>query len=366
MKTALFEKHEALGAQIVDFCGWEMPLRYSSVVAEHQAVRERIGVFDVSHMGRIEVLGPEAEAYLNYLSTNRIDGKADASATYTVWAQEDGGAIDDVIIYRHHAQHFFVVVNAGNRAKDLAHMQQHASSFDVEIRDLFDSDGILAVQGKLAPDLIHSLFPETAALKFMSFTTIDWENHQFLIARVGYTGSPGFEIYAPNHSLPAIWDHLFISGKDQGIEPVGLGARDTLRLEMGFALYGHEINETIAPTESVASWAVKLKKEDFVGKEALVAKKESGTQRKEYGILITDKGIPREGYPIFYRDEEIGSVTSGNQSPTLKQGIAIILVNTSLNLGDEVQVQIRNKRVNAKVVQLPFWKPNIPNVNEKS
>lgn len=356
MKTALFDKHTALGAQIVDFCGWEMPLRYSSVVAEHQAVRERVGVFDVSHMGRIEVRGPQAEAFLDYLSTNRIAGKSDATATYTVWAQEDGGAVDDVIVYRQDAENFFVVVNAGNRSKDLSHMQRYASSFDVEIEDRFDSDGILAVQGKHAPKLIVTLFPEAEKLKFMRFSNLDWKGHRFILARVGYTGSPGFEIYAPNSALPDLWDALFIEGESLGIQAVGLGARDTLRLEMGFALYGHEISGEIAPTESVASWAVKLKKDAFVGKEALLKRKEQGTLRKEYGVMLKGKGVPREGYAVYYQGQELGWVTSGNQSPTLRKGIAIVLVKSPLEVGDEVMIDIRGRHVAGEVVPLPFWK----------
>lgn len=356
MKTALYEEHENLGAQIVDFCGWQMPLKYEGVIAEHMAVRNNVGIFDVSHMGRVEVEGPQAEEFLNYLSTNIISGKKDFSATYTVWADETGGSVDDVIIFRIDAERFFVVVNAGNRDKDLAHMKQHAANFDVRIRDRFQEEGILAVQGEKAEELVKGIFPGAEDLGFMCFMPVEWGGAQFYLAKAGYTGSPGFELYVPNTVIAQLWNTFLGEGKAYGIQPVGLAARDTLRLEMGFALYGHELSDSIAPNESVASWAVKLKKDKFLGKDALAKKAEASDKRKQYGVLLLDKGVAREGYSVLKDGEVIGTVTSGTQSPCLQQGIAIVLVQASLKAGDQVEIQIRQRLVKAEVVKLPFWK----------
>lgn len=344
---------------MVEFCGWEMPIQYKGIVQEHHTVRNAVGLFDVSHMGRIVIQGPQAELFLDYIATNALAGKQDGSATYTVLCNEEGFCIDDAIIYRLDSHHFFIVVNAGNREKDLFHLQQEATHFDVEIHPRYEQDGILAVQGPAAEHLIAQFFPNAASLKPMHFIEVQDGNTPLIVSRTGYTGAGGFELYAPNERIAFWWDTLLEAGKKDGIAPIGLGARDTLRLEMGYALYGHEINDTIAPTESVAAWAVKMGKDRFIGREALAALELSGNKRFEYGVILQEPGIAREGYVVEREGETIGHVTSGTFSPTLQKSIAIVLVDVPLNLDDAIEIQIRQKLCAAKVVQLPFLRGSL-------
>lgn len=351
MKTALYERHVALGGKIVPFAGWEMPVQYKGVVAEHLAVRQAVGLFDVSHMGRIKVEGVEAERFLNYISTNRIDDHPNGSAIYTVWCHANGHCIDDVIIYKENSENFWVVVNAGNREKDLKHLHEQVKTFQAYVRDHFESDAILALQGPKADELLSQLFPECHEIKPMHFIL----KNEIMIARTGYTGAGGFEIAGAQEKIVQLWDQLLEKGKPFGIMPVGLGARDTLRLEMGFALYGHEISDEIAVNESVASWTIKGEKDFFLGKDALEILEKSGKKRAEYGIKLIEKmGIPRQGNPIFLNEKQIGEVTSGTFSPSLNEPIAIILVMAELKVGDRVQVKIRQQSVAAEIVKLPF------------
>ena len=237
MKTGLHARHVALGAKIVDFAGWEMPLQYQGILAEHQAVRENVGLFDVSHMGRIQVSGPDAGELLDYLSTNRIAGKSPGSATYTVWCNSHGGSVDDAIIYQVDKNHFFAIVNAGNRDKDLIHLTTQAAQqrCDVKIEERFSGSGILSLQGPSALPLLSSLIPQVETLKPMHFLTLNGEE-EFYVSRTGYTGAGGFEIYGPEKRIEEWWDKLMERGKEYRLQPIGLGARDTLRLEAGFAL----------------------------------------------------------------------------------------------------------------------------------
>lgn len=355
MQTALLENHRALGGKIVDFCGWQMPVQYKGVIQEHQAVRSSIGIFDVSHMGRILVEGLGAEALLDYLSTNNIAGKEDGSATYTVWCTEEGTVVDDLIIYRESATRFFIVVNAANRDKDLIHLLHYSNARDVFIYDRYHEDGILAVQGPKTLELIFQLFPETQNLEPMHFISVPYKGEQIVISRTGYTGEEGVEIYVSNQLIVGLWDELLEKGRPYGIEPVGLAARDTLRLEMGYALYGHELSDGIMPIESVSAWTIKWDKPDFLGKHALELSLRAHKFRHEYGIVLNDKGIAREGYAVFFEGTQIGKVTSGTLSPTLHQSIAIILVDKKLKEGDSVDVRIRRNLCSAQIVNLPFY-----------
>lgn len=354
MKTALYENHRILGAKFVEFGGWEMPLQYKGIIPEHLAVRTGVGIFDVSHMGRIVVEGEDAGSFLDYLSTNKVAAKSDYSATYTVWCNSSGGCIDDLIVYRKDTHHYFVIINASNRQKDLAHLKSYASGFHVEIKDRFQDDGILAIQGPKAKPLVEELFPSCRDLKQMQFKELEYHNHQIIVAGTGYTGAGGVEIYAPIDCIVELWELFLHNGRKIGIEPIGLGARDTLRLEMGYALYGHEINETIAPTESVSSWTVKFDKKDFLGKEALLKLQDNPGKRSEQGIVLMEPGIARENYEVFKEGKLIGKVTSGTHSPTLNQSIAIVLIEGVLQQGEIVDVQIRKNLCKAKVVKLPF------------
>lgn len=355
MRTPLYEQHLNLGAKFIDFGGWEMPLHYSQgIITEHHAVRNSAGIFDVSHMGRVAIEGPDAEALLNYLSTNKICAKPDYSAVYTVWCNEQGGSVDDLIAYRYHAERYFVIVNASNRAKDVAHLRQQAKGFNVDIRECFPQEGILAVQGPQAKGLVAKLFPAAATLKPMHFVESAYRDKTLIIAETGYTGAKGVELYIPQEILVDVWQALLLQGANKTLVPVGLGARDTLRLEMGYALYGHELNDSIAPTESVATWAVKLDKSDFLGKEALMALQRSQNQRHASGVVLTEPGIARENYEVYHNDTCIGWVTSGTHSPTLNISIALILTKPKLQFGDHVQIKIRQRYANAVVSKLPF------------
>lgn len=355
MKTALYDRHVAEGAKIINFSGWEMPLQYEGVIQEHKTVRQNVGIFDVSHMGRVLITGTDAEHLLDYMSTNTIAGKEIGTATYTVWCSENGYCVDDLIIYKQNEDSFFAVFNSGNRQKDLAHLKYHAQGYDVAIADRFNEDGILAIQGPRAITCVCRLFPETTVLKPMRLLSTSYEEQPITISRTGYTGADGVEIYAPNPAIVDLWDRLLKEGHSEGIKPIGLGARDTLRLEMGYALYGHELSESIAPTESVASWTVKWNKPDFLGKKALQSLQGSLSKRMEYGILLKDKGIAREGYAVYDQNSQIGVVTSGTLSPSLGQAIALIIADRPLHVGSIVHVAIRQNMCKAEVVALPFY-----------
>lgn len=357
MRTALYDRHVALGAKIVPFAGWDMPVQYQGVLAEHQAVRQAVGLFDISHMGRIMVQGTDAERLLDFLSVNHIAGKPSGIATYTVWSHANGGSVDDVIVYKIDDTYFFVVANASNRDKDLLHLSTQAElqNFDVEIQEIFSRAGILALQGPLALPLLTSLVPEVASLKPMHF--LAFENEKFFISRTGYTGAGGYELYGSAEKIGEWWDLLLEKGQAYGIQPAGLGARDTLRLEMGYALYGHELSDKIAPNESVAAWTVKWDKSHFLGKEALEKIEKSSHKRWAYGVRLLDKGIARQGCAVLKDEVSIGEVTSGSFSPTLGEGIALILVQSPLQIGDQVMIQIRQNLCKAQIVKLPFVIP---------
>lgn len=344
-RTPLFDKHLALGAKIVPFAGWEMPLSYKSVVAEHQAVRNNAGIFDVSHMGRITLQGKNAKHVLDYLSTNRILDKQDGQATYTLWCNPLGGTIDDLIAYQETEDSFFVVANASNREKDFQHLTAHTERAIAQ--PVYEKEGILAIQGPQALALAQSIFPELLQLKSMHFVKTTFQGIPLYIAATGYTGEKGFEVYAPQEILPELWDRFIAAG----ITPVGLGARDTLRLEMGYALYGHELKEDRSPLESIAAWAVKMDK-DFLGKDAL----EAYPKYFPVALAMAEGGIPREGYSIKQKGEILGEVTSGTFSPSLNQGIALGRLKKNVQEGEPLAVEIRGKEFPADCVKLPFWR----------
>jgi aminomethyltransferase len=345
MKTCLYDRHVALKAKMVDFSGWQMPIQYGGIVQEHLSVRNSAGLFDVSHMGRVLIEGPDAEKFLDYISTNQIAGKKNLTATYTVWCRENGTCVDDVIVYKTDANHFFVIVNASNREKDLAHLQQESKKFDVQITPLF-SDAIIALQGPLSSPFLEKIIPDISQLKPMHFDFYSYKDSQIVVSATGYTGEAGFEIYAAENIITDLWDALI----GAGVHPIGLGARDTLRLEKGYALYGHELSDEILASESVSAWTIKKNKPQFLGKQAL----EAAAKRYSYGIVLTGPGIAREGYQVYKEDKLIGRVTSGTFSPSLNKAIAIVLVDEKLELGESVLVAIRANKVEAQVVKLPF------------
>lgn len=352
-KTELYEIHEKLGAKLTEFAGYLMPLSYESVTTEHQCVREKMGLFDVSHMGRICVRGERAREFFDYLGTTLLLEKEKGSANYTVLTNEKGGAVDDCLVYIQEDNDVFTVVNASRKEEDLAFLRSYASDFKVEITPCFD-ESILALQGPLTETFVPQLFPKAAGMPFMHFMQLEFEGSPFYLARAGYTGSFGYEFYLPKGKGKSMWNYLFEKGTSLGLKPVGLGARDTLRLEAGFALYGHELSEEISPLESVSRWTIKKDKRKYLGRVAIETLRESENHRYQRGCVLEEKGVPREGYKVFIHEREIGIVTSGNFSPTLKKGIAIVMADTPLKEGMPLSIEIRGKKVNARVVRLPF------------
>jgi aminomethyltransferase len=306
-------------------------------------------------MGRIAIEGDDAELFLDYLAANKIAEKKDNTATYSVFCAPNGTCVDDSIIYCIDRTRYFMIANAANRQKDVDHLLSYAKNYRVSIIPRFNEEGILAIQGPAAIPLVHSLFPESQQLlKPMQLMEVDDQGCKMYLSTTGYTGASGFEIYAPNRAIPRLWEHILKIGASHGILPVGLGARNTLRLEMGYALYGHEIDDTIAPTESITRWSVKLDKPDFLGKSALVELEKAPTCRCAYGVMLLEPGVMRDHYLVFREGIEIGKVTSGGYSPTLEKSIGLILSQIPLNLGERIDVQIRGRLCSAQVVKIPF------------
>ena len=358
-KTPLNQAHRDLGARMVDFGGWDMPVQYSGVIDEHLAVRSAAGLFDVSHMGEIEVRGKGALNYIQYLTINDASKLIDQQVQYSAFCYEDGGVVDDVTLYRFSAEHYMFCVNAANIEKDYAWMQDvlHSNDFpEVELENVSDSVGQIALQGPKAELILSRLTDcDVSAVKYYNFTEGKVDGAECIISRTGYTGEDGFELYCAGDKTESLWRALLDAGQNTGLVPVGLGARDTLRLEKKYALYGHEISAEITPLEAGLGWITKLGKSEFIGQKSLIALKEAGVSRRVVGIKMTESGIPREGYPVFAGEIEVGIVTSGTMSPSIKVGIALALVSTEYaEIGTELYVGIRNRKVGAAVVKTPF------------
>lgn len=357
--TPLNKVHRELGARMVDFGGWDMPVQYTGVIDEHLAVRKTAGLFDVSHMGEIEVRGKGALDYIQELTTNDAAKLVDGQVQYSAMCYENGGVVDDLTLYRFAEGHYLFCVNASNIEKDFAWMLgvlDKGGFSDVSLTNLSDSYGQLALQGPCS-DAILSRLTETdlESIVFYRFVEGEVAGVKTIISRTGYTGESGFELYfAPEHA-ETIWKALMEAGAADGLQPIGLGARDTLRLEKKYALYGHELSSQITPLEGGIAWITKLDKPSFIGKEPLCRMKEAGVPRRLIGLRMTQPGVPRENYPVFVDDEEVGIVTSGTMSPSLKVGIALVLIATGHHaVGTEVCIGIRNRRVAAEVVKTPF------------
>jgi aminomethyltransferase len=360
-QTPLNAVHKELGARMVPFGGWEMPVQYAGVIEEHLAVRERAGLFDVSHMGEIEVRGPEALALVQRLTTNDAAQLVDGQVQYSALCYPDGGVVDDVTLYRSSSSHFLFCVNASNTDKDFAWMQQvHAESglSGATLTNRSAEFAQLALQGPKAAAILARLTAVPLdTIRYYHFGEGDVAGVPALISRTGYTGEDGFELYVPAAAAVGLWNRLLEAGRVDGLVPIGLGARDTLRLEKGYALYGHELSPTISPLEAGLGWIVKLEKSDFVGRDALVSQKAAGIPRRLVGLLMAERGIPREGYPVFAGEQQVGSVTSGTMSPSLKIGIALALIEAAHAVtGGELLVGVRDRRLRAKIVKPPFVK----------
>lgn len=354
--TALNQIHKDLGAKMVPFAGYEMPVQYSGVNQEHIAVREGVGVFDVSHMGQFFVTGPQADQLLQYVGTNDVTKVAIGQAQYTCMPNEQGGIVDDLIIYKMAENNWMLVVNASNIDKDFEWINKH-NSFDAKVENLSDKYSLLAIQGPKAIESMQALTDENLSeIPFYHFKTGKFAGvEEVIISATGYTGSGGFEIYFKNEDALHIWNKVMEAGKDYGILPCGLGARDTLRLEKGYCLYGNDIDDTTSPLEAGLGWITKLNT-DFIAKDILAQQKEEGVTRKLVGFKLIERGIPRQGYKIVDEYENtLGQVTSGTQSPMLKEGIGLGYVFTDFAKPEtDIFIQIRDKNIRAKVVKTPF------------
>jgi aminomethyltransferase len=361
-RTPLYEQHLASGARMVEFGGWEMPVQYSGIIEEHQAVRQGAGLFDISHMGRFMVRGPQAEAFLQHVVSCDVGAIPIGQSNYGLLCAEDGGIVDDVFIY-HIPDEFLVVVNASNRAKDWAWLQRHSAGFDVEIEDRSERWAMLALQGPAAERLLVEAEDSSAAdlgyLPFHGVALTRLFGMNALIARTGYTGEDGFELFFDAEHAPVFWERALALGAPGSVRPCGLGARDSLRFEPCLALYGHEIGDTINPYEARLGWVVKLQKGEFVGRAALAAIKEAGPARRLAGFELLGKGIARGDYPIHSTEgEPVGHVTTGMPSPTLGRPLGIGLVPTALSAeGSAFDVIVRERPVRARAIKMPFYKP---------
>ncbi len=357
--TALTHKHEALGAKMVPFAGYMMPVQYEGVNVEHEVVREGVGVFDVSHMGEFLVSGAGALDLIQKVTSNDASVLTIGRAQYSCMPNGKGGVIDDLIIYKIKEEEYLLVVNASNIDKDWDWISSH-NSFNATMRNLSDDYSLLAIQGPKAVEAMQSLTSiDLSEIKYYHFEVADFAGvEHVIISATGYTGSGGFEIYCKNDVAEQVWDKVFEAGADFGIKPIGLAARDTLRLEMGFCLYGNDIDDTTSPLEAGLGWITKLAKDDFIDKDFLANQKEEGIKNKLVAFQMIDRGIPRHDYPIQGANgNTIGRVTSGTMSPSMKIAIGLGYVtkeNSTVN--SEIFIEIRGKAIKAQVVKLPFYK----------
>jgi aminomethyltransferase len=365
LKTPLYDAHVERGGRIVEFAGFLMPVSFEGIVAEHERVRTKVGLFDVSHMGEIEITGPDAVAFADYAVTNNVAALEHNQICYTVCCNERGTVLDDLLVYRFSDESVLLVVNAVNTGKIFEHLQSIRRG-DVEIRDLTAGIAQIAVQGPASRDLFASCptFATVAAqvrnLQYYRFFTARIDGDEVIFSRTGYTGELGFEIYLPAARARAVWDEMLERGKPQQAAPIGLGARDTLRFEPSYCLYGHELDEQTSPLEAGLSWVVKLKKEEFVGRAALLAEKERGPARRLVGLSTEGRRVPRQGCAVSLGDREVGAVTSGTFSPTLRAPLAMALVESSVPTGaDGITIDVRGTAIPAKQVPLPFYKGTV-------
>ncbi|WP_437824732.1 glycine cleavage system aminomethyltransferase GcvT [Tenacibaculum mesophilum] len=356
--TALSHVHEALGAKMVPFAGYNMPVQYEGVTAEHETVRKGVGVFDVSHMGEFFLKGENALALIQKISSNDASKLVPGKAQYSCMPNADGGIVDDLIIYMIAENEYMLVVNASNIEKDWNWISQH-NDLNVEMENRSEDWSLLAIQGPKAAEAMQSLTSvDLSNIKFYTFEITDFAGiPNVVVSATGYTGSGGFEVYVKNEDVEQLWNKVFEAGKDWGIKPIGLAARDTLRLEMGYCLYGNDIDDTTSPLEAGLGWITKFTK-DFVNAEALKAQKEAGVTRKLVAFELTERGVPRHDYEIVDTDgNNIGRVTSGTMSPSLGKGIGLgYVTKENSKVDSDIFIQVRKKQIPAKVVKLPFYK----------
>ncbi len=357
LKTCLHQKHLDLGAKMMPFGGFDMPIEYSTIIEEHNAVRHAAGIFDVSHMGEVLVTGPDAERFINHIFTNDIRGAEVGKIYYGMMLYPEGGTVDDLLVYKLGDERFFLVVNASNIAKDYEWIVSHREGFDVQLENQSDFYGEVAVQGPKAEACIEELLGlKVADLAFYTCKEIEVDGETIIASRTGYTGEDGFELYGSHAFTNRVWDTLVGSGR---VAPCGLGCRDTLRFEVGLPLYGHELDHDISPIEACLSMFVKLDKEEFIGKEAVARQKAEGPKRKIVGIELAERAIPRNGYEVYADDNPIGYVTTGYNSISTGKSVCMALIDSAhAALGTEVEVKIRKKFFKGTVVKKRFYEKN--------
>lgn len=358
-KTCLYDSHVALGAKMSPFAGFMMPIQYSSITEEHNAVRHAVGMFDVSHMGEIFVSGPDAEKFVNHIFTNEIRGFEPGKVLYGMMLHPDGGVVDDLLVYREfEPDHFLLVVNAANIDKDYEWILSQTAGYDVKVVNDSDNWGQIAVQGPGAEKVVTEVLglAEAAELAFYTYYEAQWNGHRMVVSRTGYTGEDGFELYTTCEDIKEIWKKLL----DNGVVPCGLGCRDTLRFEAGLPLYGDELSDTITPIEAGLGMFCKLDKEEFIGKDVVAKQKAEGTERKLVGIELADKAIPRATYPVETEDgTQVGVVTTGYHSISLEKSICFAMVQTAYSkLDTPLWIRIRKKVFPGKVIKKRFYQTN--------
>ncbi len=353
-KTVLHPNHVKLGAKMVEYAGFEMPIQYTSIKEEHHAVRHDAGVFDVSHMGEIHVIGKEATDFLDKVFSNQVRALTANQVIYGFLLYEDGGVVDDLLLYKMNDEYYLLVVNASNTQKDFEWLKKQ-NTFDVEVLNQSDRYGEIALQGPKAEAMLqtHTAY-DLSKLTFFTFDEMTLDDMTFLVSRTGYTGEDGFEIYGDHEDIKTLFQHLLLDHED--LKPCGLGARDTLRFEVALPLYGHEISQDITPLEAGLKFAIDFEKADFIGKKALLKQKEAGLKRRLVGLEILSKGIVREGAKVFQDDQEIGYVTTGYLSPSLNKAVALALIDKPHDKrGNTVQVQVRKRFLDAKIVKKKLY-----------
>lgn len=357
-KTPLISAHESLKGKIVDYAGWALPVQYEGLVQEHEAVRTSAGIFDVSHMGEVEVKGKDALRFIQNLITNDASILEDNQVLYSLMCYPNGGIVDDLLVYKFSDDYFFLVVNAANVDQDYEWMLDNSHGYEVEIVNISEEIAEVAIQGPKAQDILQKLTDkDLSQIKFFYCDrNVNIGGFNCLVSRTGYTGEDGFEIYGDGQAIKAIWNRLLEAGKEEGLKPAGLGARDTLRFEATLPLYGHEISQDITPLEAGLGFFVKFSKDNFIGKDALLKQKEEGVPRKLIGFEMKDRGIPREGYEVLHNGEKVGFVTTGYLSPTLKKNIGLALVDYDVaKIGEEIDILIRKKLSKAQIIDKRFY-----------
>lgn len=360
-KTPLYNTYKEHGGKIVEFGGWAMPVQFDGIISEHEAVRCNAGLFDVSHMGEVDIKGVQAFEFVQKLVTNDIAVLEDNQVLYTFMCYENGGVVDDLLVYKFSKDHFYLVINAGNIDKDFQWMLDNKGSYDMELTNISNEVAEVAIQGPKAQKILQKITDlDLDEIKFFYCKRdVLVDGVKCLISRTGYTGEDGFEVYTVPEEIEKIWHKLLEIGEEEGLKPAGLGCRDTLRFEACLPLYGNELSQDITPLEAGLGFFVKLKKTGFIGKEALLKQKEQGLKRKSVGFEVKDRGIPRHGYEVTACGEKIGVVTTGYFSPTLKKNIGLALIDSKYSeLGTEIEIVIRGKALKAEVISKKFYKKN--------